>query len=109
MLRSAAKNHESVTVMVDPADYAEVAGQIQATGETTLALRRKLAAKVFARTAAYDGAIAAHLDRAFRAAGGLEDQPASGLPGRVQAFRAAGATAALRRKPAPARRSLRPV
>src|SRR5271157_5458477 len=36
MLRSAAKNHESVTVVMDPADYAEVAGQIAATGETTL-------------------------------------------------------------------------
>src|ERR1041385_6743923 len=36
MLRSAAKNHDSVTVVVDPADYAEVAAQIKATGETTL-------------------------------------------------------------------------
>src|SRR5437899_6486862 len=52
MLRSAAKNHESVTVIVDPADYAEVAAQIQATGGTTLELRRKLAGRVFARTAA---------------------------------------------------------
>ncbi len=58
MLRSAAKNHESVTVVVDPADYAEVARQISETGNTTPALRRKLAAKVFARTAAYDAAIA---------------------------------------------------
>src|SRR5580693_671640 len=48
MLRSAAKNHESVTVVVDPADYNEVAKQIVATGNTTLELRRKLAAKVFA-------------------------------------------------------------
>ncbi|MDB6019647.1 MAG: phosphoribosylaminoimidazolecarboxamide formyltransferase/IMP cyclohydrolase [Pedosphaera sp.] len=65
MLRSAAKNHESVTVVVDPADYAEVARQIAETGGTTLELRRKLAAKVFARTAEYDGAIAAHLGKAF--------------------------------------------
>ena len=65
MLRSAAKNHESVTVVVDPLDYAEVAGQIQAHGNTTLELRRKLAAKVFARTAAYDAAIAAHLNSEF--------------------------------------------
>ena len=65
MLRSAAKNHESVTVITDPADYAEVAGQVQATGGTTLELRRKLAAKVYARTAAYDTAIAAHLAKAF--------------------------------------------
>ena len=67
MLRSAAKNHDSVTVVVDPADYAEVARQISEGGNTTLELRRKLAAKVFARTAAYDGAIAAHLaKRIFR-------------------------------------------
>lgn len=65
MLRSAAKNHDSVTVIVDPADYAEVAAQIKSTGNTTLPLRRKLAAKVFARTAAYDGAIATHLAGAF--------------------------------------------
>ena len=65
MLRSAAKNHESVTVVVDPLDYAEVADQIQANGDTTLELRRKLAAKVFARTAAYDAAIAAHLNSEF--------------------------------------------
>jgi phosphoribosylaminoimidazolecarboxamide formyltransferase/IMP cyclohydrolase len=67
MLRSAAKNHESVTVIVDPFDYAEVAKQISETGNTTLELRRKLAAKVFARTAAYDAAIAAHLSAEFAA------------------------------------------
>jgi phosphoribosylaminoimidazolecarboxamide formyltransferase / IMP cyclohydrolase len=66
MLRSAAKNHESVTVVVDPADYAAVADQVKATGNTSLELRRRLAAKVFARTAAYDGAIAAHLGKAFQ-------------------------------------------
>jgi phosphoribosylaminoimidazolecarboxamide formyltransferase / IMP cyclohydrolase len=68
MLRSAAKNHESVTVVVDPADYEQVAEQIKVTGCTTLELRRKLAAKVFARTSAYDTAIAAHLAQAFEAA-----------------------------------------
>jgi phosphoribosylaminoimidazolecarboxamide formyltransferase / IMP cyclohydrolase len=67
MLRSAAKNHESVTVVVDPGDYEVIAKQIQTTGNTTLELRRKLAAKVFARTAAYDGAIAAHLAKVFAA------------------------------------------
>ncbi len=69
MLRSAAKNHESVTVIVDPADYAEVAKQISEKGDTDLELRRRLAAKVFARTAAYDGAIAAHLHSAFNVSG----------------------------------------
>src|SRR6266404_5795847 len=67
MLRSAAKNHESVTVLVDPADYAVVSEQIKETGNTTLELRRRLAAKVFARTAAYDAAIAAHLHKSFAA------------------------------------------
>ncbi len=74
MLRSAAKNHESVAVVVDPADYAEVARQINETGNTSAALRRALAAKVFARTAAYDAAIATHLQQAF------EPTPASALP-----------------------------
>ncbi len=74
MLRSAAKNHESVTVVVDPLDYAEVAKQISADGNTTLELRRELAAKVYARTAAYDGAIARHLQKQFGSA------PTSGLP-----------------------------
>lgn len=68
MLRSAAKNHESVTVVVDPADYDEVAKQISETGGTTLELRRRLAAKVFARTAEYDAAIARHLEKEFKMA-----------------------------------------
>src|SRR5881409_2009027 len=51
MLRSAAKNHESVTVVVDPGDYELVAEQISQTGHTTLEMRQRLAAKVFARTA----------------------------------------------------------
>ncbi len=67
MLRSAAKNHDYVTVVVDPFDYAEVARQISETGNTTLELRRALAAKVYARTAAYDAAIAAHLQKEFAA------------------------------------------
>lgn len=74
MLRSAAKNHESVTVIVDPADYTAVGELVKTTGGTTLELRRKLAAKVFARTAAYDAAIAAHLTREF--SGGTEPLPA---------------------------------
>jgi phosphoribosylaminoimidazolecarboxamide formyltransferase/IMP cyclohydrolase len=67
MLRSAAKNHDSVTVIVDPSDYSEVAKQITESGNTTLELRRKLCAKVYARTAAYDAAIAAHLQKEFAA------------------------------------------
>jgi phosphoribosylaminoimidazolecarboxamide formyltransferase/IMP cyclohydrolase len=67
MLRSAAKNHDSVTVIVDPADYVLIGEQIKANGNTTLDMRRALAAKVYARTAAYDAAIAAHLQKAFNA------------------------------------------
>jgi len=66
MLRSAAKNHDAVTVVVDPLDYAEVAKQIAELGNTTLDLRRKLAAKVYAWTSAYDGMIATHLGKAFQ-------------------------------------------
>lgn len=58
MLRSAAKNHASVTVVVDPADYAVVLEELQATGETTYPTRQRLAAKVYRHTAAYDALIA---------------------------------------------------
>ncbi len=68
MLRSAAKNHESVTVVVSPKDYDEVAKQISDTGDTTLEMRQRLAAKVFSRTAAYDAAIARHLEKEFKVA-----------------------------------------
>ena len=72
MLRSAAKNHESVTVVVDPEDYPEVSQQITETGETSLELRRRLAAKVFARTAQYDSAIGSYLGRAFAASASMD-------------------------------------
>jgi phosphoribosylaminoimidazolecarboxamide formyltransferase / IMP cyclohydrolase len=59
MIRAAAKNHADVTVIVDPADYAAVVAELAAHGGgTTLELRRRLAAKAYARTAAYDAAIA---------------------------------------------------
>ena len=58
MIRAAAKNHASVTVVVDAQDYAVVLADItQYDGATSLALRKKLAAKAYARTAAYDAAI----------------------------------------------------
>jgi len=60
MLRSAAKNHESVTVVCDPGDYAAVLAALDQPA-TLAALRRKLALKVFERTASYDAAIAAYL------------------------------------------------
>jgi phosphoribosylaminoimidazolecarboxamide formyltransferase/IMP cyclohydrolase len=78
MLRSGSKNHESVTVVMDPADYSTVLAQIKATGNTTLELRRKLAARVFARTSAYDAAIAAHLAKVFGAE--AAENKAGGMP-----------------------------
>ena len=58
MIRAAAKNHASVTVVVEPEDYPLVLKEIAATkGSTSLELRRRLAAKAYARTAAYDAAI----------------------------------------------------
>src|SRR6267143_199863 len=65
LLRSAAKNHQYVTVVMDSNDYGEVAAQIKAKGNTIPAFRRKLAARVFARTSAYDAAIATHLIKVF--------------------------------------------
>jgi phosphoribosylaminoimidazolecarboxamide formyltransferase/IMP cyclohydrolase len=63
MLRSAAKNHASVTVVVDPADYTTVLAEMKAgNGATTPKLRAKLAAKVFATTSRYDAAIAGFLN-----------------------------------------------
>lgn len=58
MLRSAAKNHKSVTVVCDPADYDRVASSLDEHAEVPFALRQKLAAKVFRHTAAYDALIA---------------------------------------------------
>ena len=57
LIRAAAKNHGDVAVIVDPADYEVVLKEIAAHGGTTLALRRLLSAKAFARTSAYDAAI----------------------------------------------------
>src|ERR1700733_4763796 len=58
MIRAAAKNHDDVAVVVNAGDYAAVLGELkQHGGQTALALRRRLAAKAYARTAAYDAAI----------------------------------------------------
>jgi len=62
MLRSAAKNHASVTVVCDPADYNDVLVALAAP-ETLPALRRRLALKVFQRTSSYDRAISEYLER----------------------------------------------
>ncbi len=62
MLRSAAKNHASVTVLVDPDDYPGVLAELQSSGgEVSAATNRRLAQKVFHTTSVYDGAIADYL------------------------------------------------
>ena len=62
MLRSAAKNHDDVLVVVDPADYSRVLKALE-DNTVTRALRRELAMKVFQHTARYDSVIAGYLER----------------------------------------------
>ena len=57
MVRSAAKNHAHVAIVTDPADYATLLEQLDANGGTTLEFRKKLAARAYALTAAYDSTI----------------------------------------------------
>ena len=102
MIRAAAKNHAAVTVVVDPEDYGRVLDAMSRNGgATTLELRKALAAKAYARTAAYDAAIGAWFSEtlgetapAWRAFGGaarwrgfavaqlLGEPAAKGPPGR---------------------------
>jgi phosphoribosylaminoimidazolecarboxamide formyltransferase / IMP cyclohydrolase len=63
MVRSAAKNFESVAVITDPSDYAAVAEEIETSRELSAKTRLDLARKAFARTAQYDGEIATSLER----------------------------------------------
>ncbi len=66
MIRAASKNHDYLTVVVDPDDYAAVLAELQANGgATTLTLRRKLAQIAYARTAAYDTEVSNWLARAL--------------------------------------------
>ena len=62
MVRASAKNHAHVAIVVDPADYATVTGEIREQGEITLATRRRLARDAFAHPAAYDAAIVSWFD-----------------------------------------------
>ncbi|MDR0901148.1 MAG: bifunctional phosphoribosylaminoimidazolecarboxamide formyltransferase/IMP cyclohydrolase [Opitutaceae bacterium] len=79
MLRSASKNHESVTVVCNPADYDRVLAALAPGQAAALqALRRALALKVFQRTAAYDAAIAAYLAKQAAAA------PAAAFPDKLE-------------------------
>jgi len=78
MLRSAAKNHEDVLVVVDPADYGRVLEALK-SGTATAALRRELAGKVFQHTARYDSLIANYLAKQQVGAAGLPFPPVLSL------------------------------
>jgi phosphoribosylaminoimidazolecarboxamide formyltransferase/IMP cyclohydrolase len=78
LLRAAAKNHEAVTVICDPADYESVATAFS-NGGTSMMQRKKLALKAFRHTAEYDTAIATYLSEQIE-----EDEATVGLPVRLQ-------------------------
>jgi phosphoribosylaminoimidazolecarboxamide formyltransferase/IMP cyclohydrolase len=83
MLRSAAKNFESVTVISDPADYERVATELESAKETSLATRLELARKVFAATSSYDGMISAELERLSAKEHAVELKVKTPLPERL--------------------------
>lgn len=82
LLRAAAKNHDAVAVLVDPAQYGPVLAELEATGQVSAPTRRRLAAEAFRRTAAYDGAIAAWLGNTAERPTG--EQTASAFPDLVR-------------------------
>ena len=65
LIRAAAKNHEHVAVLTDPGQYAGLMSAMRERGGTTLEDRRRLALAAFQRTASYDRAVSAYLDRCF--------------------------------------------
>src|SRR3989449_3231153 len=83
MLRSAAKNFESVAVVTDPEDFERVAKELESAGDTTLATRLELARKVFATTSRYDGTITMELERLAAASGNISLEARPVLPERV--------------------------
>ena len=64
MLRSAAKNYKDVTVVCDPADYAQIINEIKESGNTTVQTRLQLSAKAYTHTAEYDSMIATYMRKA---------------------------------------------
>jgi len=80
MIRSAAKNHAYTTVIVDPNDYESVLEHIRQSGGVPYELRQKLAAKAYARTAAYDSVISGWFAKTL----GYEDMPYRSFAGRLK-------------------------
>jgi phosphoribosylaminoimidazolecarboxamide formyltransferase / IMP cyclohydrolase len=72
MVRAAAKNHESVTVIVDPLDYNTVVEEIERTGATAATTRRRLAAKAYAHTSSYDAMVSGYLSKVTQGEGASE-------------------------------------
>ena len=83
MVRSAAKNFESVAVVTDPADYPAIAAEIAEHREVSLGTRLELARKAFALTSRYDGKIATELERLSAAKGSIELTERPALPARL--------------------------
>jgi phosphoribosylaminoimidazolecarboxamide formyltransferase/IMP cyclohydrolase len=85
MIRSAAKNHDWVTVVVDPEDYAAVLAELEANGGATGAgLRRRLAGIAYARTAAYDAAVSNWMARQQEIAGNASPPRRRAFAGRLR-------------------------
>lgn len=82
MVRSAAKNFQSVGVVTDPADYTSIGTELKQKGELSLATRLALARKAFARTSRYDGEIATELER-LAANGSVSMRQLDALPERI--------------------------
>jgi phosphoribosylaminoimidazolecarboxamide formyltransferase / IMP cyclohydrolase len=82
MVRSAAKNFESVGVVTDPTDYEAIATELRRNGDLSLATRLWLARKAYGRTARYDGQIATELER-LEANGNITLGERSALPERI--------------------------
>jgi phosphoribosylaminoimidazolecarboxamide formyltransferase/IMP cyclohydrolase len=82
MLRSAAKNFQSVAVVTDPEDYAVIAAELRTNRELSLSTKLNLARKAYARTARYDGEIATELER-LAANGDLTIGAREKLPQRI--------------------------
>jgi phosphoribosylaminoimidazolecarboxamide formyltransferase / IMP cyclohydrolase len=82
MLRSAAKNFQSVGVATDPADYGQIVSELREKGELSLGTRLALARKAYARTARYDGEIATELER-LAANGSVRIGERAALPERI--------------------------
>ena len=87
MIRSAAKNHADVTVVVSPEDYREVLAELEGhDGATSPSMRRRLALRAFRRTARYDAAVSAYLSTAGGAEGGARPADRPGTAGTAAMF-----------------------